>query len=150
MRDPSSRHGGIRMTGLFGLPQFHSIMKKRRLKPAERKSRRRTRRIPRSHNGKAAVNAALLAPNGSYDSPEFLKRGCYRDEPFTCRDCGREEIWTASQQKWWFEIAKGEVFTRASRCRNCRRRERERRNEARRVHLGGLAAKRTKADREPA
>lgn len=84
-----------------------------------------------------------LAPNNSrsLDEPGFLIRGYYRDEPFTCRDCGRNEVWTAWQQKWWFEVAKGGIFTQASRCRPCRRKEQARRREARRLHLEGLAAK---------
>ncbi|CAN5664018.1 hypothetical protein BH09VER1_BH09VER1_00940 [soil metagenome] len=121
-------------------------MSPRRKTPAERKATRRsarysTRRSPYS-NGKAMVNAFRLAPNHSYSDPEFLKRGYYLDQPFACRDCGKAEVWTASQQKWWYEIAKGGVFTQPSRCRPCRRRERERSAEARRVHLEGLAAKR--------
>lgn len=88
----------------------------------------------------------LLAPNNSYseDKPAFLIRGFYQDEPFVCRDCGSSEVWTASQQKWWFELAKGGIFTKASRCRACRRRERVRHKAARRIHLEGLAAKKKK------
>lgn len=92
------------------------------------------------------VNAAALAPTGSYGWPEFVDRGYYVDEPFTCVDCGKFEVWKASQQKWWYEVAKGDMFTKASRCRACRRVERKRRNEARRVHLEGLARKRAQAN----
>lgn len=121
-------------------------MKPRRLKPAERKAKRRARGIPESLNGKTMVDVTRLGNSYSRGShPEFVERGYYEDEPFICRDCGKAEVWTASQQKWWFEVAKGAQFTRASRCRNCRRRERERRNEARRIHLEGLAAKRARS-----
>ena len=89
-----------------------------------------------------SVNRELLAPHGSYSEPEFVARGSYVDQPFECVDCGKEEVWTAAQQKWWYEVAKGNVFTTARRCRACRRRERDRREEARRVHLEGLAGKR--------
>jgi len=60
---------------------------------------------------------------------------------FRCADCGKEEVWTGSQQKWWYEIAKGFVYSSAVRCRACRRKERARRDEARRVHLEGIARK---------
>lgn len=119
-----------------------------RLTPAQRKAKRQrrpSRHLPQSPNGQATVNPLRLAPNNSYSEPEFLKRGYYQDQPFTCRDCAKEEVWTASQQKWWYEIAHGDVFTQATRCRTCRRRERERRNAARRIHLDGLAAKRKDA-----
>lgn len=26
----------------------------------------------------------------------------YVDKPFICRDCGSWQLWTASQQKWWY------------------------------------------------
>lgn len=44
----------------------------------------------------------------------------YVDKPFICRDCGAEEIWTAKQQKWWYEMAKGHIDSTAIRCRKCR------------------------------
>lgn len=87
------------------------------------------------------VNREALAPHNSYSEPEFVTLGCYTDQPFDCVDCGKAEVWTAGQQKWWYEVAKGDVFTTARRCRACRRRERERRAEARRVHLEGSARK---------
>lgn len=91
--------------------------------------------------GRTKVNAALLRPDNSYSLPDYVTRGYYLDRPFTCKDCGKPEVWSATQQKWWYETAKGGVWTMATRCRACRRRERERRNEARRVHLQGLARK---------
>lgn len=45
----------------------------------------------------------------------------YLDRAFTCRDCGAEEIWTARQQKWWYEIVHGSIESRAVRCLACRR-----------------------------
>lgn len=91
--------------------------------------------------GQALVNAPALAYFNSYDTPDFVKRGTYRDRRFVCVDCGVEETWTATQQKWWYEVAKGHVETVATRCRPCRVKERARKTEARRVHLDGLAAK---------
>jgi hypothetical protein len=93
------------------------------------------------------VNEALLAPNNSYGAPDFVYRGYYIDRPFRCVDCGKEEVWSGTQQKWWYEVAKGFVYSTAIRCRLCRRKERQRRDEARRVHLEGLARKK-RAGRE--
>ena len=50
----------------------------------------------------------------------------YEDRPFTCRDCGAEEVWTAKQQKWWYEVVHGHIDSRAARCLACRRARRER------------------------
>jgi hypothetical protein len=57
-------------------------------------------------------------------SAAYGKLRFYRDEPFTCGDCGKEEVWTASQQKWYFEVAKGSIYGRAKYCRACRQKRR--------------------------
>jgi len=93
------------------------------------------------------VNEELLAPNNSYGAPDFVRRGYYVDMPFRCVDCGKEEIWTGTQQKWWYEVAKGFVYSTAIRCRACRRKERARRTDARRVHLEGIARKKQQGTR---
>ena len=61
-----------------------------------------------------------------FPQPSFLARGYYLDKPFVCKSCGKDEVWTATQQKWWYEIAKGSAVTTARFCRPCRRKERER------------------------
>ena len=76
--------------------------------------------------GAVRVNRAALVP--SFTSGEFEKRGYYLDEPFNCKDCGVEQIWTATQQKWWYEIAKGAPATKAVRCRACRAKQRANRD----------------------
>jgi len=65
----------------------------------------------------------------------------YVDLPFICRDCGKEEVWTAKQQKWWYEIIKGDINSTAVRCRQCRKIEQERKSEVRRLYLEGVANK---------
>jgi predicted RNA-binding Zn-ribbon protein involved in translation (DUF1610 family) len=89
----------------------------------------------------APVNYDLLAPRRSYGTPDFVARGYYEDRPFTCRDCGKKEVWRATQQKWWYETAKGDWDTTAVRCRQCRRKERERKAQARASTERGLARK---------
>ena len=49
----------------------------------------------------------------------------YVDKPFVCRDCGVEEVWSAEQQKWWYETAKGHIDSTAVRCRDCRRKQKQ-------------------------
>ena len=72
------------------------------------------------------VNTSALAPTGSYSRPEFVARGYYLDKPVVCQGCGKEEVWTARQQKWWYEVAKGDMWTTARLCRPCRRKEQAR------------------------
>ncbi len=91
--------------------------------------------------GTAPCRPESLAPSNSYGEPEFVRRGYYMDVLFQCASCLKEELWSATRQKWWYEVAKGSVESRAKLCNSCRRIERERRAEARRVHLEGVAAK---------
>ena len=65
--------------------------------------------------GAIAADLSEQAPNNSYSPPLY-----YVDQPFTCVDCGRDEVWTAQQQKWYYEVAKGTIYGTAVRCRTCR------------------------------
>lgn len=89
----------------------------------------------------APCNAQNLVPYNSYGTPDFVQRGYYLDLPFQCANCSKQEIWSATRQKWWYEVAKGSVESRAKLCNACRSAERARRDEARRVHLAGLQEK---------
>src|SRR5262245_32351984 len=60
----------------------------------------------------------------------------YQDTLFTCKDCGEQEVWTAKQQQRWYEQG-GEIEAIAIRCRACRRKEKLRRDTARKIHLEG-------------
>ena len=66
-------------------------------------------------SGRIPANLSEQAPNNSYDPLLF-----YEDREFACVDCGKREVWTAEQQKWWFEVAKGSIYSGAIRCRDCR------------------------------
>ena len=124
-----------------GKQKRHEIQAKRKQKTAKihTRNQQQERRL-RPVLG-PPVNEALLAPNNSYGAPDFVYRGFYVDRPFRCVDCGKEEVWTGTQQKWWYEVAKGFVYTTAIRCRLCRRKKREQSEESRRVHLEELERK---------
>ncbi|MCG8053264.1 MAG: zinc-ribbon domain-containing protein [Candidatus Thiodiazotropha endolucinida] len=71
---------------------------------------------PLFENGKLPVNKAEVVFNSTfYEIPDF-----YEDKAFKCKRCGKEEVWTAKQQKWWYEEAKGDLETTAVLCRECR------------------------------
>lgn len=91
--------------------------------------------------GQVLVNPYQLCPTNSYGIPHFVDRGYYVDQPFECKDCGKNEVWTATQQKWWYELAKGNVWTTAIQCLQCRKIELARQTLARKIHLEGLANK---------
>ena len=88
------------------------------------------KRAKEAANG-VPVNRELLAQFNSYGQPAWLQRGYYLDTPFRCVDCKKDEVWTATQQKWWFEVAKGYAYSTAIRCRACRKADREKRARSR-------------------
>jgi hypothetical protein len=117
------------------------IQAKRKRQAAKRQTQaRQTDRRLRPVLG-PPVNEALLAPYNSYGAPDYVRRGYYVDMPFHCVDCGEQELWTGTQQKWWYEVAKGYVYSTAVRCRTCRRAKRAKSAESRRVHLEGIERK---------
>ncbi|MCC8998351.1 MAG: zinc-ribbon domain-containing protein [Candidatus Contendobacter sp.] len=121
--------------------QRRQEIKAQRLQRVERKARRVNARPVDRPVGTVTVTPALLRRNNSDGIPDFVQRGYYQDRPFRCKNCGVEELWTTAQQRWWYEVAQGDVWTTAVRCRPCRQHERERKTEARRSHQEGLAAK---------
>lgn len=64
----------------------------------------------------------------------------YRDKKFTCKECAKEEVWTATQQKWWYEEAGGDLETTAVRCRECRNKTNKIKSEQKR-HMIEMAKK---------
>lgn len=115
---------------------------------AERVKREATRPVLRGGEPRREVSGSTapcnpnnLAPSNSFGLPDFVQRGYYMDVLFKCAGCQKEEVWSATRQKWWYEVAKGSVESKAKLCNACRRAERERKAAARRVHLAGVAAK---------
>ena len=81
------------------------------------------------------ADPAELAHNNTYGRlPRF-----YVDRVIQCRQCEVEEVWLAGRQKWWYEVAKGNINTEAVLCRSCRAKEKTRKEAARQTHLKGLA-----------
>jgi len=119
-------------------------MKSGKQRRAEIRARRIQRAIQQQVNcrdprvtapaGAVAADPAQLAHNNTWASlPRF-----YIDRAFSCRDCNQAQVWTAKQQKWWYEVAKGNIYSQAVRCRPCRRIEQARVVEARRVAQEGM------------
>ena len=70
----------------------------------------------RNHPSAVAADPEQLTHINTYGAvPDF-----YIDRPFVCRDCGKEEIWRARDQKWYYEEAKGHIDAVAVRCHACR------------------------------
>jgi hypothetical protein len=119
--------------------QRKTEIKAKRVKRAEKARRQKVSEAPRIIPGAVAVNRERLKLG--YGLPDFVRRGYYLDEPFTCNGCGNEEVWSATQQKWWYEVAGGDVSSRAVKCRSCRQRESARKRAVNEARLAGLAKK---------
>ena len=71
----------------------------------------------RNHPSAVAADHNKLTHINTYGSlPDF-----YLDRPFTCRKCGKREIWKAKDQKWYYETAKGHIDAVAVECHACRK-----------------------------
>ncbi|WP_153767666.1 zinc-ribbon domain containing protein [Endozoicomonas sp. OPT23] len=57
-----------------------------------------------------------LSHNNTYGPLPYF----YIDKCYICVDCKSEEMWSARDQKWWYEIAKGCIDSTAIRCFSCR------------------------------
>ncbi len=101
------------------------------------KRRLEERRLDKYKNRTVPVDKSKLNLGNSYATPPDF----YKDKEFVCIDCGSNEIWTAEQQKWWYEDAGGYFFSTAIRCRSCRKKEKERKSIARETHLSGIKKK---------
>jgi len=97
--------------------------------------------------GTVAVDAALLGAGTGGGAPDFLRRGYYQDLAFRCVGCGALGVWSAARQKWWYEVAGGDLASTARRCAACRAQERQRKFEARQRSLAGLEQKAVQAKR---
>ena len=70
----------------------------------------------RGHPSAVSADHSKLSHINTYGNlPEF-----YLDQPFTCRKCGKREVWKARDQKWYYEEAKGHIDARAVECHDCR------------------------------
>jgi hypothetical protein len=107
----------------------------------QRESSQRDARVRVQSGRFPAVDASSLAPNVSYGTPDFVLRGYYLDVAFTCVDCGKACVWTAERQKWWYEKARGDIWSKATRCAECRAKKRAQRELGRKTYFEGMARK---------
>ena len=102
-------------------------MKKKKGLKRKKKKEKKLEQLNTIPEGAILVNPAELSPNHSYRSPPVY----YIDQEFICRDCGSNELWTATQQKWWYD---------AVRCRSCREKVKEEK-ERQKKHMEEMALK---------
>jgi hypothetical protein len=105
-----------------------SNKRKKKILKEKKTARKRTTlaRQGRLANG-VPMPPGAIAADLSKQSPKsaFSARFFYADVEFTCNDCGAEEVWTAKQQKWYYEVARGTIYAKPVRCRSCRNKDRD-------------------------
>lgn len=125
-------------------------MKSGRQRRREIKEHRRTRALVAKCTDPAPWQLPDRIPSGAiwadqsrllHDNTYGPRPRYYADLPFTCIECGTHEVWTAAQQKWWYEVAQGDIASTANRCAACRGKRRLRRSQERRIHIEGMIAK---------
>jgi hypothetical protein len=96
----------------------------------------------RTHKGptsqRISAHLSKQTPNNSY-SPKLS----YEDIRFTCHDCGIEGVWTAEQQRLYYEEWGGKIQATAIRCRACREKVRRAKIEQKK-HMSEMAQKKSK------
>ncbi len=98
-----SRHTGRHPTG----KDLRQAERVRQLHPLQQ----------RQHPSAVAADQSKLAHINTYGAlPDY-----YLDQPFVCRRCGQREIWKATDQKWYYEAAKGHMDAIAVKCHDCRK-----------------------------
>ena len=70
----------------------------------------------------SAIRADILKQNYS-----VCPRHWYIDAVFGCRDCKKDFIFTANEQKFWYEERQFWIDSQPKRCPSCRKSERRRR-----------------------
>jgi hypothetical protein len=105
--------------------------KNKKLTLTEKRSRQERRRLSKLAKGGRLVDGHEV-PIGAIaaDPSQQYRPGCtakffYRDIEFICSDCGAEEVWTAKDQKWYFEVVRAPVYCVPKRCSACRKKHRE-------------------------
>lgn len=131
VRKSMPRAGKKSSTAKSGKQKRQNLAAKREVKLLRAAEKKRLRAIAEKRALGVAVDESKLGDYGPFSYPAFVGRGYYVDRPFRCKDCSREEVWTATQQKWWYEVAEGNVRSRATQCNACRRKRREKKVEER-------------------
>jgi hypothetical protein len=65
----------------------------------------------------------MSEPEEPHERPRYVVSNLayYEDDEFTCVECQKTEVWTAQEQQWWYEVAKGSPYSTANRCAECRK-----------------------------
>ena len=72
------------------------------------------------------VDPDLINLGGSYFRPTY-----FQTVHFMCADCAVSQTWAAKDQQWYYETTGVPCYSAAKRCRECRKKEQNRKHLAR-------------------
>ena len=64
-------------------------------------------------------NALAANPDAQNHQGGYSAKFYYQDIHYTCAGCGRPGVWTAQQQKKYFEVQKGNIYNEPKWCYKC-------------------------------
>ena len=64
-------------------------------------------------------NALAANPDAQNHQGGYSEKFFYQDIHYTCAGCGRPGVWTAQQQKKYFEVQKGNIYNAPKWCYKC-------------------------------
>jgi len=64
-------------------------------------------------------NALPADPDTQNHHGGYSAKFYYQDIHYTCAGCGKPEVWTAQQQKRYFEVQKGNIYNEPKWCHKC-------------------------------
>ncbi len=90
------------------------------------KRKREQKRIAKLQKEGRIVKSVEIPKDALPANPENQDHGggyaaklYYKDIHYTCAGCGKKEVWTAQQQKRYFEIQKGNIYNKPKWCHEC-------------------------------
>jgi hypothetical protein len=96
------------------------------------KRKREEKRLAKLQKEGRLVQGVELPKNSLAADPDAQDHGggysakfYYRDIHYTCAGCGKPGIWTAEQQKRYFEMQKGNIYNKPKWCYECHMRRKK-------------------------
>jgi hypothetical protein len=79
--------------------------------------------MKRNHQFNEALRRRPVLPSSYPDAQNhqggYSAKFYYQDIHYTCAGCGRPGVWTAQQQKKYFEVQKGNIHNEPKWCYQC-------------------------------
>ena len=58
-------------------------------------------------------------PDSQNHGGGYAVKFSYQDTDYVCAGCGKKNVWTAQQQKRYFEVQKGNIYNKPKWCHEC-------------------------------